>query len=66
MTEPGGSVVVLTATSAGLTVFGMATGLRTDILLAGLAGGRLAGTLFQCRQLVASHPDRQYPGAASG
>lgn len=39
MTEPGSSAVALTATSAGLTIFGMATGLHPAILLAGLAGG---------------------------
>lgn len=39
MPEPTSSAIALTATSAGLTVFGMATGLHPAILLAGLAGG---------------------------
>jgi len=39
MPEPTSSVVALTATSAGLTIFGVATGLHPAILLAGLAGG---------------------------
>ena len=39
MAEPTSSAVALAATSAGLTVFGMATGLQPAVLLAGLAGG---------------------------
>lgn len=39
MTEPTSSVVALIATSAGITIFGIATGLNPAILLAGLAGG---------------------------
>ena len=38
MPEPTSSVIALTVTSAGLTIFGMATGLHPAILLAGLAG----------------------------
>lgn len=39
MPEPTSSAIALTATSAGLTIFGMAIGLHPAILLAGLAGG---------------------------
>lgn len=39
MPEPTSSALALTATSAGLTVFAVATGLPPAILLAGLAGG---------------------------
>lgn len=39
MPEPTSSVVALTITSAGLTIFGIATGLNPALLLAGLAGG---------------------------
>lgn len=39
MPEPTSSAVALTVTSAGLTIFGIATGLNPGILLAGLAGG---------------------------
>lgn len=39
MAEPTSSAAVAAATAAGLTVFGVATGLHPAILLAGLAGG---------------------------
>lgn len=39
MAEPASSVAVAAATAAGLTLFGIATGLRPEILLAGFAGG---------------------------
>lgn len=40
MAEPTSSAVALaSATAAGLTIFGVATGLQPAILLAGLAGG---------------------------
>lgn len=39
MPELTSSAVALTATSEGLTVFGMGTGLHPAILLAGMAGG---------------------------
>lgn len=39
MAEPTSSVLFAGATAAGLTVFGVATGLHPAILLAGLAGG---------------------------
>lgn len=39
MAEPTSSAAALTATTMGLTLFGMATGLHPAILLAGLAGG---------------------------
>jgi 4-hydroxybenzoate polyprenyltransferase len=39
MAEPTSSAAALMATTMGLTLFGMATGLHPEILLAGLAGG---------------------------
>jgi hypothetical protein len=39
MAEPTSSIFALTATTVGLTLFGVATGLHPAILLAGLAGG---------------------------
>lgn len=39
MAEPTSSAAFAAATAAGLTVFGVATGLHPAILLAGLAGG---------------------------
>lgn len=39
MAEPTSSAAALMATTMGLTLFGMATGLQPEILLAGLAGG---------------------------
>lgn len=39
MAEPASSAVLAAATTAGLTIFGVATGLHPSILLAGLAGG---------------------------
>lgn len=39
MAEPTSSAAFAAATAAGLTIFGVATGLHPEILLAGLAGG---------------------------
>lgn len=39
MPEPASSTVAMVATAAGLTFFGVATGLQPDLLLVGLAGG---------------------------
>lgn len=39
MAEPTSSAAIIAATAAGLTLFGVATGLHSGILLAGLAGG---------------------------
>lgn len=39
MPEPTSSIAFIAATAAGLTVFGVATGINPSILLAGLAGG---------------------------
>lgn len=39
MAEPASSSAALTITAAGLTIFGISTGLHPPILLAGLAGG---------------------------
>lgn len=39
MAEPVSSAALAAATAAGLTIFGVATGLHPAILLAGLAGG---------------------------
>jgi hypothetical protein len=39
MAEPTSSIALAAATAAGLTIFGVATGLHPAILLAGLAGG---------------------------
>lgn len=39
MAEPASSAAALTITAAGLTIFGISTGLHPHILLAGLAGG---------------------------
>lgn len=39
MAEPTSSIALMAATAAGLTIFGVATGLHPAILLAGLAGG---------------------------
>lgn len=39
MAEPASSAALAAATTAGLTIFGVATGLHPAILLAGLAGG---------------------------
>ena len=42
MNEPATSAFITTGTAAGLTIFGVATGLHTNILLAGLFGGLCA------------------------
>lgn len=39
MTEPASGTVALVSAAAGLTIFGVATGLDPGLLLAGLAGG---------------------------
>lgn len=39
MAEPASSAAVIAGTAAGLTVFGVATGLNPSLLIAGLAGG---------------------------
>lgn len=39
MAEPTSTIVMAAPLAAGLTIFGVATGLHPEILLAGLAGG---------------------------
>jgi len=39
LTDPASSTATLAITGAGITIFGVVTGLHPDILLAGFAGG---------------------------